>query len=42
MRREHPGGIVRKMQPDFEQLLQIIRVAAQPSELDFIRVVLAT
>ena len=30
------------MQPDFEQLLQIIRVTAQNSKLDFARVVLAS
>ena len=30
------------MQPDFEQLLQIIRVAAKNAQLDFIRVVRAS
>jgi hypothetical protein len=30
------------MQPDFEQLLQIIRVAAQSTPLEFVRVVLAS
>jgi len=39
---KHLNGILGRMQPDFEQLLQIIRVAAQQSELDFMRVVLAT